>query len=130
VRGADAHPHFGAERETEVVLPTRTKRAVAESIIQVLAQFDRNGKSMVELQIESARYIWGLAEQERAKPEPQQEVVTRLMKAAAKVAHDVSPYLYPTQQAIKHGGEEDAAPIRFESLSDFQLEMLIKRLQR
>jgi hypothetical protein len=29
-----------------------------------------------------------------------------------------------------YGGEEDAAPIRMESLSDYQLEMLIKRLQR
>ena len=33
-------------------------------------------------------------------------------------------------QSIRHGGEEDAAPIRMESLSDYQLEMLIKRLQR
>jgi hypothetical protein len=97
---------------------------------QALAQLDHNGKSMAEIQIESARYIWNLAEQERAKPGPQQEVVTRLMIAASKVVHDMSPYLYPTQQAIKYGGDEDAAPIRFESLSDFQLEMLIKRLQR
>jgi hypothetical protein len=27
-------------------------------------------------------------------------------------------------------GEEDAAPIRFENLSEYQLEMLIKRLER
>jgi hypothetical protein len=33
-------------------------------------------------------------------------------------------------QAIRHGGEEDAAPIRFENLSDYQLETLIKRLER
>jgi hypothetical protein len=46
------------------------------------------------------------------------------------VAHDVSPYLYPTQQAIKHGGEEDAAPIRIESLSEYQLEVLIGRLSK
>jgi hypothetical protein len=46
------------------------------------------------------------------------------------VAHDVSPYLYPTLRSIKHGGEEDAPPIRIESLSDYQLEMLIKRLER
>jgi hypothetical protein len=33
-------------------------------------------------------------------------------------------------QSIRHGGEGDAAPIRFEHLSDFQLEALIKRLER
>jgi hypothetical protein len=31
---------------------------------------------------------------------------------------------------LRHGGEEDASPIRFESLSEYQLEMLIKRLER
>jgi hypothetical protein len=34
------------------------------------------------------------------------------------------------QQSIRHGGEEDAAPIRLESLSDYQLEMLIQRLRK
>jgi hypothetical protein len=33
-------------------------------------------------------------------------------------------------QAIRHGGEEDAAPIRIESLSDHQLEALIARLRK
>jgi hypothetical protein len=33
-------------------------------------------------------------------------------------------------QSVRHGGEEDAAPIRFENLSEYQLEMLIKRLER
>jgi hypothetical protein len=33
-------------------------------------------------------------------------------------------------QSIRHGGEEDAAPIRLESLSDAQLESLIQRLSR
>ena len=56
--------------------------------------------------------------------------MTRLLTAASKIAHDVSPWLYPTQQSVRHGGEEDAAPIRIESLSDFQLEQLIKRLQK
>jgi hypothetical protein len=31
-------------------------------------------------------------------------------------------------QSIRHGGEEDAAPIRFEHLSEHELEMLIARL--
>jgi hypothetical protein len=33
-------------------------------------------------------------------------------------------------QSIRHGGEEDAAPIRIESLSEYQLEMLIARLRK
>jgi hypothetical protein len=120
----------GGRKKGSVNKATRTRRAVAESIAQSLAQLDRNGKTMAEIQIESARYIWDLAEQERAKPEPQRDAVTKLMAMASKLAHDVSPYLYPTQQAIKHGGEEDAAPIRIESLSDAQLEALIQRLSK
>jgi hypothetical protein len=42
----------------------------------------------------------------------------------------VNGALYPTLQAIKLGGEEDAAPIRIESMSDFQLEQLIARLSK
>ena len=120
----------GGRKKGSLNNATRATRAVAESIAQALAQLDRKGKSMGEIQIESARYIWDLAEQERAKPESQQEVVIRLMTAACKVAHSVSVYLYPTHQQIRHGGGEDSAPIRFENLSDFQLEALIKRLQR
>ena len=118
----------GGRKKGSLNKATRVRRAVAESLAQGLAQLDRNAKSMAELQIESARYIWDLAEQERAKAEPQQEVVIRLMTAACKVAHAVSPYLYPTLQAIKHGGDEDATPIRIETLSDHQLEQLVKRL--
>jgi hypothetical protein len=33
-------------------------------------------------------------------------------------------------QSIRHGGEEDAAPIRFEHLSEHQLEQLIARLSK
>jgi DNA invertase Pin-like site-specific DNA recombinase len=36
---------------------------------------DRNGKTMAEIQIESARYIFAQAEVERAKPQPQLESV-------------------------------------------------------
>jgi hypothetical protein len=120
----------GGRKKGSVNKATRTRRAVAESIAQALAQLDRNGKSMAEIQVESARYIWDLAEQERAKPEPQRDAVTKLMAMASKLAHDVSPYLYPTQQAIKHGGEEDGAPIRIENLSEYQLEMLLQRLSK
>jgi hypothetical protein len=84
---------------------------------------------MAEIQIDAARYLYDKAAEERQKPEPQYDLVNKLLGQAAKVAHDVSPYLYPTQQAIKHGGEEDAAPIRIESLSEYQLEMLLQRLK-
>jgi hypothetical protein len=36
------------------------------------------------------------------------EAVTRLTATATKLAHDVSPYLYPTLQSIKQGGAENA----------------------
>ena len=33
-------------------------------------------------------------------------------------------------QSMRHGGEEDAAPIKIESLSDYQLEKLVERLRK
>ena len=106
------------------------KRAALERA-STLAQLDGNGVSMGRIQIDAARYLFEQAEQERAKGEAaQRDVVTRLLTAASKIAHDVSPWLYPTQQSIRHGGEEDAAPIRIESLSDHQLEALIARLSK
>ena len=120
----------GGRKKGSLNEATRAKRAVAESIAQALAQLDRSGKSMAEIQIEGARYLDSLAEAERAKPEPQLDLVVKYAVAAAKIAHDVSDWLYPRLQAIKIGGDEDLPPIRMESLSDFQLEQLIKRLQR
>jgi hypothetical protein len=67
--------------------------------------------------INAARYLDSLAQAERAKPEPQLDLVVKYVVAAAKIAHDVSPWLYPTLQSIKLGGDEDAAPIRMENLS-------------
>jgi hypothetical protein len=120
----------GGRRKGSVNKATRTRRAVAESIAQSLAQLDRTGKSMAEIQIDAARYLYDKAAEERQKPEPQYDLVNKLLGQAAKVAHDVSPYLYPTQQAIKHGGDENAEPIRFENLTEYQLEMLLQRLEK
>jgi hypothetical protein len=104
--------------------------SVAESIAQALAQLDRTGKSIAEIQIDAARYLESVALEERKREAPDIDKIARFLMLAAKVAHDVSPYLYPTHQSIKHGGDEDARPIRIESLSDYQLDMLIQRLQR
>jgi hypothetical protein len=86
---------------------------------------------MGRIQIDAARHLFELAVQERAKGEAaQRDVVIRFMTAASKIAHDASAWLYPTLQAIKLGGDEDAPPLRIESLSDHQLEVLIDRLRR
>jgi hypothetical protein len=109
----------------------KSDRQAAIERASTLGLLDRNGVSMGEMQINAARYLDDLAAQERAKgAAAQQDVVTRLLTAACKIAHDIAPYLYPTLQSIKHGGEEDAAPIRFENLSEHQLEMLIQRLRK
>jgi hypothetical protein len=84
---------------------------------------------MAEIQIDAARYLESLAAEERAKPKPQQKEIAELLKAASKIANSISPYLYATHQTLRHGGEEDAAPIRIDNLSDFQLEQLIARLR-
>lgn len=108
----------------------RDKQAAIERA-SALAELDRQGVSMGHIQIDAAHHLFELAAQERAKGEAaQRDVVARLLTSASKIAHDVSPWLYPTLQAIKLGGDEDGPPIRVESLSDFQLEMFIKRLSK
>jgi hypothetical protein len=109
----------------------RPAKYITKDIAQSLAQLDQTGgKSMAQIQIEGARYLESVARAEREKPEPQIEAATKYAAMAAKVAHDVSPYLYPALQSIKHGGDENAAPIRFENLSEHQLETLIARLRK
>jgi hypothetical protein len=119
----------GRRKGTKNKIPSDKRAAIERA--SALAELDRQGTSMGHIQIDAARHLFELAAQERAKGEAaQRDVVIRLLTAASKIAHDASAWLYPTLQAIKLGGEEDAAPIRIESLSDYQLEMLIKRLQR
>jgi hypothetical protein len=57
------------------------------------------------------------------------DAVTKLMAMAAKIASSVSSYLYPSVQAVRLG-DGDAPPIRMESLSENQLEVLIGRLSK
>jgi hypothetical protein len=106
------------------------KRAAIERASS-LAGLDRQGTSMGHIQIDAARHLFELAAQERAKGEAaQRDVVTRLLTAASKIAHDVSGWLYPALQSVKLGGDEDAPPIKLESLSDHQLETLVARLSK
>jgi hypothetical protein len=120
------------------------KKSLGREAFETLAQLDRSGKSMAQIQLEAARFVAGLAEAQRARiialgraPEPQLDQITaaedravKLSESASKLAKDVSGYLYPALQSIKHAGDEDSPPIRIESLSDFQLEQLIRRLSR
>jgi hypothetical protein len=106
------------------------KRAAIERAT-ALAELDRQGTSMGQIQIDAARHLFELAAQERAKGEAaQRDVVIRLLTAASKIAHDVSRWLDPALQSVKLGGDEDAPPIRFDNLSEFQLEQLIARLSK
>lgn len=120
----------GGRKKGSLNKAIRVKKAVSRDVAATLAQLDRAGRSMAEIQIDAARYLETVAKAEREKPDPLLEQCTKYASMAAKVAHDVSPYLYPALQSIKHGGDENAAPIRMESLSEFQLETLIKRLRR
>jgi ABC-type transporter Mla subunit MlaD len=120
----------GGRKKGSLNKATRTRRAVARTVAETLAQLDRSGRSMAEIQIDAARYLESLAAEERAKPKPQQKEIAELLKAASKIANSISPYLYATHQTLRRGGEEDAAPIRMETLSDHQLETLIARLRK
>ena len=118
----------GRRRGSRNKIPSDKRAAIERA--SSLAELDRQGTSMGHIQIDAARHLFELAAQERAKGEAaQRDVVTRLLTAASKIAHDVSPWLYPALQSIKLGGDEDAPPIRLDNLSDFQLEQLIARLR-
>jgi hypothetical protein len=105
------------------------KRAAIERATS-LAELDGNGVSMGHIQISAARRLYEQANQERAKGEAaQQDVVIRLLTAACRIAHGVSPWLYPLQ-SIKLGGDEDAPAIRIETMSEHELEVLISRLSK
>src|SRR5450631_657244 len=118
----------GRRRGSRNKIPSDKRAAIERA--SALVELDRQGTSMGHIQIDAARHLFELAAQERAKGEAaQQDVVIRLLTAAAKIAHDVSPWLYPALQSIKLGGDEDAPPIRLDNLSDFQLEQLIARLR-
>lgn len=107
-----------------------TKRRIAKTVAETLARMNTNGRSMAEIQIDAARYAEHLGEKERDREGGNVRQSLEYFQAAAKIAHDVSPYLYPTLQSIKHGGDEDAPPIRLETLSEHQLEVLIGRLRK
>jgi hypothetical protein len=118
----------GRRRGSRNKIPSDKRAAIERAT--ALAELDRQGTSMGHIQIDAARYLDSLAQAERAKPEPQLDLVVKYAVAAAKIAHDVSPWLYPAMQSIKLGGDEDAPPIRFDNLSDFQLQQLITRLSK
>jgi hypothetical protein len=118
----------GRRRGSRNKIPSDKRAAIERA--SSLAELDRQGTSMGHIQIDAARHLFELAAQERAKGEAaQRDVVTRLLTAASKIAHDVSPWLYPALQSIELGGDEDAPPFRLDNLSDFQLEQLIARLR-
>jgi hypothetical protein len=95
-----------------------------------IAEKDQAGRSMADIQLDAARWFDKMATEEREKPNPNVDLVTKYASMGAKIAHDVSPFIYATQSSIRHSGDEDAPPIRVENLSDYQLEKLIERLRR
>ena len=102
----------GRRRGSRNKIPSDKRAAIERAT--ALAELDRQGTSMGHIQINAARYLDSLAQAERDKPEPQLDLVVNYAVAAAKIAHDVSPHLYPTLQSIKMGGDEDSPPIRVE----------------
>jgi hypothetical protein len=139
-------------------IPGKQARSLPREVAQKLAELDAEGKPMALIMFEAARYAGELAVEQRARVvqiaaetaritdtlgvsldqidatraalERAQDRATKLGECAAKIAKDASAYLYPTHSSIRHGGDEDGAPIRIESLSDDQLSKLIERLRR
>ena len=109
----------------------KVRSYLPKEFADIIAKTDRSGRSMAEIQLDCARWCEQVALDEIARGKDADiERARRYRLDAAKVAHDVSPYLYATHQSIRHAGDENAPPIRLENLSDYQLELLIQRLER
>jgi hypothetical protein len=94
-----------------------------------IAKLDQTGgKSMAEIQLTMARMVQKYTDLEEKLGN--KDVAVRYAAVAAKIAHDLSPFLYASQQSIKHSGDEDGPAIRIETLSDWQLQKLIERLRK
>jgi hypothetical protein len=97
----------GRRRGSRNKIPSDKRAAIERA--SSLAELDRQGTSMGHIQIDAACHLFELAAQERAKGEAaQRDVVTRLLTAASKIAHDVSPWLYPALQSIELGAADQA----------------------
>jgi hypothetical protein len=124
--GAKGQPKTGGRQKgskNKLVADFKQTKGISKK----LAELDASGMSMAEIQVEMARWLRALAASEREK---NTDAAARYGSMASKIAKDVSPFLYPTHSSIKHSGEEDGAPIRIETLSDYQLERLIERLRK
>jgi hypothetical protein len=72
-----------------------------------LAKLDQTrGLSMAEIQLAMARMVLKHTELQEKLGNIADAI--RYGAIAAKIAHDVSPFLYPSQQAIKHSGTRTA----------------------
>ena len=105
-------------------------RFLPRELAAKIAQKDQSGRSMADIQLDAARWFEEQAKRELDREQPNLDQARRDLQAAAKIAHDVAPFIYATQAAVRHSGDEDAPPIRVENLSDYQLARLIERLRR
>ena len=114
--------------KNKAVRGTDVRYLPKELAIKIAKLDQTGGLSMAEIQVNAARWMSDHAKTQRILGNL--EAAARYDSMASKIAHDVAPYIYATQAAVKHSGDEDAPPIRIESLSDQQLEKLIERLRR
>jgi hypothetical protein len=110
------------------IIPGRQAKYLPKEIALEIRERDAAGERMIDIQLDMARMITRYAKTEEALGNKADAM--KYASVAAKIAHDASSFLYPTHAAVRHAGEEDAPPIRIESLSDFQLEKLIERLSK
>jgi len=114
--------------KNKLLSAAKAKYLPRELAIKIAKLDQTGGKSMAEIQLDMARMVQSYTDAEQALGN--KDAAIRYGAIAAKIAHDVSHFLYASQQSIKHAGDEDAPPIRIESLSDDQLQKLIERLRR
>jgi hypothetical protein len=105
-------------------------RFLPRELAAKIAQKDQSGRSMADIQLDAARWFEEQARKEQEREQPNFEQVRKDLSIAAKIAHDASPFIYATQAAVRHSGDENEPAIRVENLSDYQLQKLIERLRR
>ena len=114
--------------KNKAVSGTDARYLPKELAIKIAKLDQTGGLSMAEIQVNAARWMSDHAKTQRILGNI--DAASKYDSMASKIAHDVSPFIYASQAAVKHSGDEAAPPIRIESLSDHQLEKLIERLRR
>jgi hypothetical protein len=94
-------------------------------------KIEESGVTPLDVMLESMRFHYGRYQNAVANfgdgPGDNTAAVNELARAR-EAAKDAAPYSHPKLANVEHSGKVGGAPIKIESLTDAQLEILIERI--